>query len=144
MSAAWVVVADTSRARIFSAEKPTGSLVEIQTLAHPEARLHQGDLVSDRPGRDKSSGARSHDMGHETDAKEEEALRFASYVCETLECGRTNGRFNKLYVIAAPAFLGILRKHQSSSLQKLITNEVSKNLASHDVADIRRCLPDFL
>ncbi|MES9844878.1 MAG: host attachment protein, partial [Candidatus Sedimenticola sp. 6PFRAG5] len=51
MSAAWIVVADTSRARIFSADKPASSLVEIQTLAHPESRLHEGDLVSDKAGR---------------------------------------------------------------------------------------------
>jgi protein required for attachment to host cells len=144
MSAAWVVVADTSRARIFSAEKPASTLIEIQTMAHPEARLHQGDLVSDKPGRDRSAGVRSHDMGHETDAKEEEAVRFAATVCEALECGRTNGRFNKLYIVAAPAFLGLMRKQQSSSLQKMIGAEVSKNMATHDVVDIRRCLPDFL
>ena len=34
MSNIWVVVADSSRARIFSAEKPASQLVEIETLAH--------------------------------------------------------------------------------------------------------------
>jgi protein required for attachment to host cells len=144
MSQAWIVVADTSRARIFSAEKPASSLVEIQTLAHPASRLHEGDLVSDKPGRDRSASSRSHDMGHEGDAKQEEAVRFASQVCETLECGRTNGRFRKLYVIAAPSFLGMLRKQQTSSLQRVVAGEVSKNLAGHDINDIRRNLPDSL
>ncbi len=36
MSVAWVVVADSSQARIFSAEKSTSSLEEIHTLNHPE------------------------------------------------------------------------------------------------------------
>ena len=71
-------------------------------------------------------------MGHESDTKQEQALRFASQVCETLECGRVNGRFNKLYVVAAPGFLGMLRKQQSSSLQKIIAGEIDKNLAGHD------------
>ena len=44
----WVLVADNSRARIFSAEKPASDLQEIRDLTHPEARLHEGDLVTDR------------------------------------------------------------------------------------------------
>lgn len=144
MNTAWVVVADTSRARIFSAENFNSPLREIQTLAHPAARLHKGDLVSDRPGRDRNTSAGSHDMGHDSDAKQEQAIRFASQVCETLECGRTNGRFNKLYVLAAPGFLGMLRKQQSSSLQKMIAGEIDKNLAGHDVAEIRSNLPSKL
>ncbi|OOZ36681.1 host attachment protein [Solemya velesiana gill symbiont] len=144
MSAAWVVVADTSRARIFSAEKPASSLVEIQTLAHPEARLHEGDLVSDTAGRDRSSGMRAHNVGHTNDAKQEEASRFASHVCETIECGRVNRHFKKLYVIAAPSFLGMLRKQQTSSVQRVIAGEVSKNLSSHNLNDIRKSLPEYL
>lgn len=144
MSSAWVVVADTSRARIFSADKPASSLVEIQTLAHPEGRLHKGDLVSDRPGRDRSAGTRSHDVGHDMDAKTEEAARFASQVCETLESGRLKGEYKKLYVIAAPSFLGVLRKQRKSALQQLIAAEIPKNLAAHDINAIRESLPRYL
>ena len=144
MSAAWVVVADTSRARIFSVDKPASKLVEIQTLTHPEGRLHEGDLVTDKPGRENSSTYGSHNLGSGGEAKQEEAVKFASQVCEALECGRTNHRFQKLYVIAAPSFLGTLRKHQSSALQQLIAKEVSKNLSTHDINDIRKNLPDFL
>lgn len=144
MSVAWVVVADSSQARIFSAEKPTSPLEEIHTLNHPEGRLHQGDLVSDRPGRDRNAGTGSHDMGHEVDAKNEAAVRFSAQVSETLECGRNNGRFNKLYVVAAPGFLGLLRKQWNSPLQKMVAGEVSKNLTSHAIPDIRKNLPHLL
>ncbi|MES9884027.1 MAG: host attachment protein [Sedimenticola sp.] len=144
MSAAWVVVADSSQARIFSAESSTSTLEEIHTISHPEGRLHLGDLVTDRPGRDRNAGAGSHDMGHESDAKNEAAIRFAAQVGETLECGRTNGRFRKLYVVAPPTFLGMLRKQQSNPLQRMITGEVSKNLASRDITDIRKSLPQRL
>jgi len=144
MSKIWVVAADTSRARIFTASSPSSPLVEIQTLTHPEARLHQGDLVSDRPGRDRNSGAGSHDMGHEADAKEEEAVRFAAYVCDNLEKGRTSGKCDRLYVVAAPGFLGLLRKQQCESVKKIIALEISKNLATHGVADIRKNLPEYL
>jgi len=144
MNSAWVVVADTSRARIFSAEKPASSLIEIQTLCHPEGRLHKGDLVTDRPGRDRSAGTRSHDVGHRTDAKEEEISRFASQVSDTLESGRIKGEYKKLYVIAAPSFLGMLRKQRKNALQQMIAEEIPKNLAARDINEIRDSLPRYL
>lgn len=60
MKSAWIVVADASRARFFSAELPASPLCEIETLSNPEARLHEGDLISDRGGRDRDSGGSSH------------------------------------------------------------------------------------
>ena len=145
MNSIWIVVADASRARIFAVDGGNSSMIEIQTLAHPQARLHEGDLVTDRAGRDRNPGPTGqHNMGNESEAKHEEAVRFAAQVCEELEAGRVNGKFDKLYVIAAPGFLGVLRKHQSSSLQKLVAAEISKNLATHDLSQIRSSLPDRL
>lgn len=144
MNAAWVVVADTSRARIFSVENAFSPLVEIRTLNHPEARLHSGDLVTDKPGRDRNGGPRSHDMGDSDEAKHDEAVRFASEVCAMLESGRAKGRFNKLHVIAAPSFLGLLRKQQPQPLQKMVATEISKNLTTHNLETIRKNLPHRL
>ena len=144
MSKTWVVVADNSRARIFSADTPASQLCETETLTHPEARLHQGDLISDRPGRDRNSGLGTHNMGHETDAKEESAIRFATEVCQRLEQARVNAQFNKLYIIAAPSFLGLIRKHQTPALKKTIAGEVSKNMAMKDATEIKKSLPEYL
>jgi len=142
MSTAWVVVADTAHARIFSAEQPNSELKEIETLVHPEARLHEGDMVSDSPGRERNaSGAGSHDVGHTSDAKQETAMRFAEQVTGVIENGLIAGRFNKLYIIAAPAFLGIMRKHYSSATSQSITAEINKNLTTHSANEIRQYLP---
>jgi len=139
----WVLVADNSRARFFAAEKAKGPLREVQDLVHPQARLRAGDLVTDRPGRDRNPGVGGHDVGEDS-PKLDGADRFALEVCGALEAGRTGGAFSKLYVVAAPQFLGLLRKHQSASLRQLVAGEVHKNLTTHDSADIRRYLPDYL
>ena len=139
----WVLVADNSRARIFSSEKPASALLEIKDLTHPEARLHEGDLVTDKGGRDKGpSGA--HGVNHEQAHKTDGAEKFASEVCSELDAARAAGSFDKLYVVSAPGFLGLLRKHQSSALRQTIAGEVDKNLSIQDPATIRRHLPDFL
>jgi protein required for attachment to host cells len=112
-------------------------LQEIEALAHPAGRLHEGDLVSDKQGREHNgSGAGSHDMGHDSSARDEEADRFAAQVSDAVEQARIRNRFEKLYIVAAPAFLGLLRKHQSAPLKKLIVKEVSKNLTTHSPEEI--------
>ncbi len=144
MSKTWVVVADTSRARIFSADTPASQLIETETLTHPKARLHQGDLVSDRSGRDRNSVTGTHNLEHAADAKEEEAVRFATEVCNRLEQGRIKCQFNKLYIVAAPSFLGHIRKHQTPALKKIIAGEVSKNMAMKEAVEIKNSLPEYL
>jgi len=144
MAATWVVVADTSRARIFSADKPASDLAEIDDLTHPEARLHEGDLVADRPGSGKHNGSGTFSMGECGTYKDADAARFAHEVSERVEAGRIQGQFQKLYVIAAPQFLGMLRKHQSSATRQLVAAEIAKNLSASDPKAIRAHLPQYL
>lgn len=140
----WILVADASRARIFSADKALSPLQEIRALTSPEARLHEGDLVTDKGGRDRNPGVGAHGFSVEDEHKQDNAERFASLVCQELEAARNAGEFRKLYVVAAPSFLGMLRRHQSSSLRQMVAGELDKNLSTQDAASIRKCLPDYL
>ncbi|MFP4244331.1 MAG: host attachment protein [Ectothiorhodospira sp.] len=141
----WVVVADASRARIFSADKSFSTLVEEEDLSHPEARLHAQELETERMGRAfDSTGEGRHALSREAPPKKQEALRFARELCDRLNTARATRRFDKLYIIAAPAFLGILRNCMDDTTQKSVAATVDKNLAAHDVEEIRRQLPRFL
>jgi protein required for attachment to host cells len=140
----WILVADNCRARIFVADKSAGPFNEIRTLTSPEARLHEGDLVSDKGGRDRNPGIASHGFNGEDAHKQENAERFAAQVCAELESARNAGFLRKLYVVAAPSFLGMLRRHQSGPLRQLIAGEIDKNIATQDPASIRKCLPEHL
>ncbi len=144
MSNTWIVVADACRARFFSADKPAGPLNEIETLSNPQARLHEGDLVSDRGGRDRNGGTSSHGFGTSNSAKDETANRFAVEVCKRLEKGRTKRDFDRLYVLGAPTFLGLMRKHQSDALRGLIRDEIAKDVTTQPLDRIRAQLPEYL
>ncbi|MBK1717682.1 host attachment protein [Thiocystis violacea] len=140
----WILVADNSRARIFAVEKTAGSMTEISTLTFPEGRLHEGDLTTDKAGRGQAPGAGAHGVNGEEGHKQENSERFASLICEDLEAARNQGRFGKLYIVASPAMLGLLRKHQSAPLRQLVTGELDKNLTTQTPEIIRKHLPDFL
>ena len=141
----WVLVADSTRARIFSADKNTGPITEFETLAHPEGRLHEQHMTSDLPGKHgNGTGLGRHGMGDQTEPKRQEQIYFAKRIAERLEQGRTKGDYGNLIIVAAPTLLGLLRDHLSSSTSKLVAHQLDKNLARLNARDIRGHLPERL
>ena len=81
-------------------------------LVHPESRQHEQELTSDLPGRAFDSGGQGrHAMGTEISPKEQEAITFAKMVSDYLETARVQHSYEKLVLVAAPTFLGLLRKN---------------------------------
>lgn len=107
----WVVVADEYRATIFAREKRFSPLQEIESLQNDTAREKDRDLVSDRSGRSfDSRGKGRHAMGgEETGAKAQSYLVFAKEIAERVSSAKRRGSFDRLVVVAAPRFLGVLR-----------------------------------
>lgn len=106
----WVVVANRVTARIFATESPLGAIEEIETLLHPESRVPEQSLVSDRSGRTERSTAGRQQSDPDTAHHERETTLFASQVATTLSKARNNGRYGTLVLAAPPAFLGALHK----------------------------------
>ena len=145
MEKTWVLVAESSRARIFTVETPSAPLVEVETLVHPEGRMREQDMTSDLPGHNSNhSGAGRHGFQDETEPKEQEAINFARQVTARLEKARTGGEVQRLIIIAAPSFLGTLREQMNDQTARLVSLEVAKNLGQHTPEDIRSHLPEYL
>lgn len=141
----WIVVANRGVARLFQARQPTGPLEELDAFIHPGARLHEQDLVSDRPGRGFDRvGPGGHAEEPDTTMVEQETGNFALELSRFLLKGRTDGRFDGLMLIAAPAFLGSLRDRLDGPTRGRIMLEVAKNLVHLDAAAVRNYLPDRL
>jgi len=145
MSTIWIVVADEAKARILSTDKSSEPLVAIDELVSPKASMAEQDLVSDKPGRSfDSSGQGRHAMGKKTDPKEQAAIRFAKDLAAMLEKNRQTKAYAKLIIIAAPHFLGLLRKELSKDVAEHVTLEVDKDLTMQDPQKIREHLPQYL
>jgi len=141
----WIIVADSTKARVLSAEKPGMGISEIDLLQHPEGRLHEQELTTDLPGRAFDSvGDARHAMSSPVDPKEQEVIKFAKQVADYLEVARVSGRLTRLYLIAAPAFLGHLRESLTTPLSRIVKDSIDKNLVAQDSAVIRAELPRSL
>jgi protein required for attachment to host cells len=142
MAKTWVVVADSSRARILLADGPLGPLTELEQLDHPASRSREQDLTSDLPGRAfDSAGAGRHAMEPHEHPKHHEAEVFARQLGERLNRGCLEGDFDKLVLAAAPAFLGLLRRQIGTETEKLISEQIDKNLVALEPAKLRAHLP---
>lgn len=142
MSPAWIVVADSSACRIFAHEKPAAALEELQSLVHPEGRMHGRDLVSDQPGRAfDGKGAGRHAMEAQVSPKKHEAMMFAGLIAQRLAQGRAQRAFDRLVLVAPPAFLGVLRERLDRHVRARVAREVGKNMTRLKPAALRARLP---
>ena len=145
MKQTWIVVAESTRARIFSTFGTSMALEEVADLTHPESRLHDRELSSDLPGRSfDSHGQGRHGMEQPTTPKEQEAQAFASEIVQLLDRGRHEGSFNALVIVAPPAFLGLLRSKLDKPLEDLVASTLNKNLVEADKKTLERQISALL
>ena len=143
MAITWVVVAESSRARIFSVENTKDPMDEILTLDHPDSRAHEQELTSDLPGRafDSSGQGGRHALSTSIEPKQQETITFAKQIAELLDRHRKSSDYDKLIIFAAPAFLGLLRERMSDQTNKLVVYESNKNLVQLSLDKIREHIP---
>ena len=145
MKHAWIVVADSARARILSAANPSSALTPVAQLVSPAARLHDGDLTSDKAGRAlDGDGKGRHATSSAKTAKEQIAISFAKEVADQLEKGRTDNQYRRLVMVADPKFLGLLMKSLSDPAAKLVSLKIDKDLSKLSEEEIRERLPNFI
>jgi protein required for attachment to host cells len=149
---AWVVVADEHVARFL--ELPAqGLLHEVETLRE-DAPNREAALRDDAQGRRAPSiaggagGAPTLGTGTVTASAGEselhlEAERFARRVATTLTERRQQRRFNRLRIVAAPRFLGLLRAQLDATVTDTLADDLDKDLTHLNTTELtRRLFPD--
>ena|SRR5579859_1238506 len=146
MSRVLIIVGDRGRARLFSTEnRKDAGLEELVDLVNPEIRIHEGVLAGDRQGRsmNQNHGSRVA-LGEPHPHKRTSAERFANQVADAMECCCMQEHYTRIFLLAAPEFLGLLRPCLAERQLKTPVTEVHKDLTRQPVAAIRGHLPDYL
>jgi len=124
MAITWIVAADSARARFLQVADRNHDLVEVDDLLNPKGHVHEGDLVTDT---EEPSNAHEHELD-----------LFSKRVGEYLEKARTDHRYDKLVLVAPPKFLGKLRKTLGKEVEKLVTDELDKDLYRANARELER------
>ena len=138
MTTTWIIAADASRARILQVTDRAQQLEEVEDLLNPEGRVHDRELISDaHPRFSGHSGGGPGSDREETSAAEHATELFAKRVGDYLDKARTAHRYDRLHLIAPPKFLGQLRKELGKEVQKLVAQELPKDLSWLNARDIQ-------
>jgi protein required for attachment to host cells len=100
-------------------------LVEVEDLVNPEGRLHEREINADARGRFAGGHTGEDDVG----AVEHEVELFAKRLGEYLDKTRTRHLYDRLHLVAPPKFLGVLRKELGKEVEKLVAEEIPKDLS---------------
>ena len=144
--ATWILVSDTSRAKLFSAENREDDWTLLKDFEHPEGRkLSQDISPSAPPGRmqqSKGLGAHRTSMEPHTWPKEASAERFAELLAHYLEEALGTNAFDALVLVDPPHFLGMLHGTLAKQTAKHLKATIDKDLVMFDAAGIRERLID--
>ncbi|MBO9662870.1 host attachment protein [Dokdonella sp.] len=143
MSKIWILVADSSRARLFSGNADR-SLREIENRLNPDGRAQDRELVSDRASRMPAMSGRPRGALEASSAEDHVTEQFARALRDVLERGRTSGAYDRLALIAPPEFLGVLRATAGDQVSRHVIVEIDKNLTERTAAEIGSYLPEHL
>lgn len=123
-----VVNANSTLCRLYHYNKSAKQLTLLKEFEHPEGKLKNQDLVSDKPGHYQAdhSARGAYQPPHE--ATEIEMDNFARNIAHELDHQRLTNSFDKLILIAPPHFYGLLSQHMNKHVKGLVTNCIQKDL----------------
>ena len=144
MDTTWIVVADSSRARIFERIERQRHLREVDDFVNPAGRADATDLHSDERGRFYGKGERY--QGHTAEPAvgpvQHENEVFARDVAQHLTKALGEHRYQRLYLLAAPKFLGLLRGNLHKDVQKVVEEELAKDISGLSLHQVEAYLRD--
>ncbi|KAI1696039.1 protein required for attachment to host cells domain-containing protein [Ditylenchus destructor] len=129
----WVLVADEGVARLLRLPEEGGDLEDVTTLTDAAAHADKADLRRDAEGRRGNSVVSSAGV----DELHQEAISFAARVAKTLDDGYNNGEVTALRIVAAPRFLGLLRKAISPQIARIVLDENNVDVVHESLGEGR-------
>ena len=126
MPTTWILTGDAARARILQV---TGrnQLEEIERFDNPAGRMHDRDLETDAHSRFRGTAGPGNDR-EEMGSAAIEAGKFSKELGRYLDQARVSHRYDRLYLVAPPRFLGMMRKELGKEVEKLVRDDLDDGL----------------
>ena len=125
---AWMVVADSRKARIFEHGRAPGSFTEVTDLVHPvEEKQLRGDP---QRGMFASMKSERHGMEPPRSPGDNAMHAFAAEIAEFLRQAYHTHAFSEVTLAAPPDFLGVLRAEIGDDLKMAAVHSIDKDLVT--------------
>ena len=139
----WILTANRGGACLYEQQVSGAKLETLVEIDHPDGRLRDRDLNSDRFGRAfDSSGPGRRAMATSERPTERVAADFARSLTEDLGHARASGSFDELILIAEPTMLGLLRTHMDDATAKCVTHTLAKEFRADETDKLHGALKE--
>jgi protein required for attachment to host cells len=125
----WVVIFNSIECRIYNYKKQE-ELRLLKEIQHPENKLRDIELTSDKPGHYKTNLATRGTYVQRTDPKEIKIEEFVREIAKELEHGRGKNFYENLILISPPHVGGLLSQHLNKHVKELVRNNIHKDIIS--------------
>jgi protein required for attachment to host cells len=142
---AWILVADGSRARLFSASKRGEPWRFLEEFEHLETRERTADISPVERGTQKQSfGEGRPAMEPRNSPREVEHMHFARKLTDKLADGLKHNEFAGLVLAAPPRFLGLMKGMLDAQTAKAVIATVDKDYTLANQREVVERLEDFV
>ncbi len=124
----WIMVANSNDCRIYGYDRHIKELNLIEQIKHPENKLKNHDLVTDRPGHYKVLGGGRGSYEHENTTHDIAIENFVKEIAARLNAGRNHHDYDSLVLLVPPVIEGLLMKYLKKPNLGFIQQVIQKNL----------------
>jgi len=144
MAITWILVANASLARLYANLGPKQGLKLIKELVHPESRMKNSELSSDRAGQIQSNGSGHGAREQQTPPKLNAAKNFAQSLAKELYLGRSRNEYARAILVAPPAFMGMLNANLDGPTAQMVTDRLEKDYTKSSEPDLCGHLEEYV
>ncbi|RIL05324.1 MAG: hypothetical protein DCC75_11795 [Proteobacteria bacterium] len=138
MEKIWILVAERAGAKIYERSSKIAPLKLIKDIPHPDGRLKNIDLASDKHGQGSQTGRtdltafESHDS-----PKEHLTKQYAKSLIDELQHAQRTNQCDGFVLEAEPGLLGVLASSLDDQGKKLLRARIDKDLTKLVVEDLK-------
>jgi protein required for attachment to host cells len=130
-----LIVADQGEARFYDLDGIDSRLRTAGKLLDPQSLPREGEFAERQPSASRTPGP------SEPRPRKDAAMRFARQIGAELETARRSGGFDRIVLLAGPAFIGLLRSALPDGVRATLIAEVRKDLLGQEETIIQAYVP---
>ena len=123
-----VITANSNHCCIYDYQHKKNQFTLVKEIDHPENRLKNGELLSDRQGHYNTSHTSRGSFSQDSDTGLVNIDNFARELAQELESERNHHDYTELVLVMPPQMEGYLAQHMNKQVKALIKHVIQKNM----------------
>ncbi|OGV50035.1 MAG: hypothetical protein A3F46_06025 [Legionellales bacterium RIFCSPHIGHO2_12_FULL_42_9] len=139
-----IITANSNHCCIYDYHHKKNQLKLIKKFDHPENRLKNAELLTDRPGHYQSGHSNRGAFSQASDPGLVNIDNFARELAHELDEERNHHDYTELVLVMPPQMEGYLSQHMTKQVKELVKHVIQKNMMHCTERELLHYLQDHL